>query len=456
MKKRILSVLTSTALALSITAVAAGANIQNFTDIQHSDWYYASVDYAVSKGLFQGTSETAFSPNESMTRGMLVTVLGRYADVNAKEFPSTFFADVEDHAYYAPYVAWASKNNIVNGTGNGNFSPDSPITREQLSTMLYNYAKHMGADATLQSRDKYYSFVDNYYTSVYAIEAMQWATAQGIVNGYDSKLEPQGTATRAQVATMFMNAQDVLKKQDVEHPSETTPKPTPIPTVSPTIKPTPEPTPPPTEEPWTPPVVVTDEIDKRPTGKSEVDQYGGYYDYDLANYIFDAVNDIREENGLPRTAYSLKVAEWADIRSCELWQINYTDNQWGSGHVRPDGASFSTVGEGLIGENGANNSNHYNRAYLNDDKVWMIDNLYIIEQDDGTATSVTKTIPLDEFIQEWGNGIASSWYHSDGHRQNQLDKGVKTSAVSVYIIGDNAYSIHLFDSKTVHILNLNS
>lgn len=452
MKKKLLSILLTAGLTFSITAAAANVSVQNFQDIKSSDWHYPSVTYAVSQGLFSGTSDTTFSPDAAMTRGMLVTVLGRYSKVNVSHFQGASFSDVPVGEYYAPYVKWASERSIVNGTGNGMFSPNASITREQLATMIYNYAKHVGADATLQSRDKYYTFIDNYNTSVYAVEAMQWATAQGIVNGNNAMLDPQGTATRAQVATIFMNAEDILQARDGDNNPLPTPGITPVPTVSPNIDPTPQPT----EEPWTPPVIVTDEIDKRPTGKSATDQYGGYYDYDLANYIFDAVNDIREENGLARTAYSLKVGEWSDIRSREVWQINYDDNQWGNPHVRPDGASFSTVGYKVIGENATFNNTKLPDPYMNENGEWVMDWGYTVEVGDGTAYTVYEALTIEEYIAKWGWSISSSWYHSEGHRKNQLNLNAQTSAVSAYVIDGYVYFIHLFDAENVHLLNRNA
>ena len=439
-------------LAMLLMPLTAMATSAAFTDIQPTDWHYNAVEYAVTNGLFNGTSDTTFSPDAPMTRAMFVTVLGRYSGVDAGSFQTTSFIDVSAGEYYVPYVAWASSNKIVSGTGDGKFSPNDAITREQLAAMLYNYVGYIGRDTAISDHMKFYAFTDNYDTSFYAFDAMRWCVSEDVINGYDSKLIPQGTATRAQVATIFMNADGILRTGS--NP-EFTPSVPPVQTDKPEVMPTMPPVQPETPE-IAPPVIVTDEIDKRPTGKSEIDQYGGYYDYDLASYIFDAVNDIRVENGLKKTAYSLKVGEWADIRSRELWQINYTDNQWGSGHVRPDGSSFATVGKNLIAENGAINPDFYEDVYINEDGEYVVDNIYSVKNDDGTASSVLETITLESFLEKWGKSVASGWYHSEGHRMNQLSHDAKTSAVSVYIIDGYVYFIHLFNAATVHIINLSS
>ena len=366
--------------------------VGTFTDIKPADWHYNAVEYAVTNALFNGTSDTTFSPDAPMTRAMFVTVLGRYDNIDADGFQTTSFSDVSAGKYYAPYVAWASSNKIVSGTGDGKFSPHDAISREQLAAMIYNYVGYIGRDTAISDHMKFYAFTDNYDTSFYAFDAMRWCVSEDVINGYNSKLTPQGTAKRAQVATIFMNADEILRTGSKP---EITPTAPPVHTEKPEV---------------IPPVIVTDEIDKRPTGKSEIDQYGGYYDYDLSNYIFDAVNDIREENGLTKTAYSLKVGEWADIRSRELWQINYTDNQWQTSHIRPDGSGIETVGIGLIGENAGKNSDFYQRVFYNenDDPICRA-TVNVIDHGDGTATSIYEDLPLEDYKKLWSEGAAMAW-----------------------------------------------
>ena len=140
-----------------------------------------------------------------MTRGMFVTVLGRLADAEGDEEQSAAqFSDVAANAYYAPYVAWAAENGIVSGTEPDRFDPDAPITREQMAALLYRYAQFQGndttaADAVIEQFSDYASVSD------YAVDAMNWAVENGLMNGTDnSMLAPLGNATRAEVATILM------------------------------------------------------------------------------------------------------------------------------------------------------------------------------------------------------------------------------------------------------------
>lgn len=216
MKKKVLSLLLSVMLVMSTISISASAASANqFTDVKSSDWHYSAVDYAVSSGLFSGTSETTFSPNQPMTRGMFVTVLGRKSGVDAAEYPSGNFNDVAPKQYYTPYVYWAAENEIVNGTGSGKFSPDSTITREQIAKILYSYAQKTKNDTSFTTT-KYFSFTDTSSVSSYAVEALQWATTHGIINGSDNKLNPKGAATRAQVAQIFMGAENILVNTEIE------------------------------------------------------------------------------------------------------------------------------------------------------------------------------------------------------------------------------------------------
>lgn len=205
MKKTIIAAICAATMSLTANAAA-------FTDVKSTDWFSPSVEYAVSNGLFNGTSSTEFSPKASMTRGMFVTVLGRLAKIDEAAYNGSAFDDVQISAYYAPYVKWASSKGIVSGTGGGKFSPNAPVTREQLAKMFYTYAASIGVDTDeVFTPDKYYDFTDYLSVSRYAANAMSWCVNTGVINGADGKLNPKGTATRAEVATMLMNAQDALK-----------------------------------------------------------------------------------------------------------------------------------------------------------------------------------------------------------------------------------------------------
>lgn len=197
-------------LASPLTASAAWAN--PFTDVKPGAWYYNAVEYVNTEGLFSGTSETTFSPDMAMTRGMFVTVLGKFADVNPDVYEAGSFTDVTSRDYYAPYVEWAAESGIVSGVGGGRFGPGNSITREQMAIMLYKYAKTAGADTSVDA-DKLLSFPDWLNTSEYAQQAMAWAVTHGVLSGSDGKLLPKGTATRAQTAQILYNAKDLLTNQ---------------------------------------------------------------------------------------------------------------------------------------------------------------------------------------------------------------------------------------------------
>ena len=178
---------------------------RKFTDVNTSKWYHEAVDYAVVNGLFAGTSDTTFSPNESMTRGMLVAVLWRLAGrPEAKTAAS--FQDVDARQYYAEAVAWAKEKGIVAGTSDTTFSPNAKVTREQMAAILYRYAKSCGVDVSKTADLK--NFPDAGKVSDYAKDAMAWAVANGIISGSleggKTYLEPTGNATRAQVASILM------------------------------------------------------------------------------------------------------------------------------------------------------------------------------------------------------------------------------------------------------------
>ena len=174
-----------------------------FTDVKTGDWFYEAVQYVYDKGMMTGVSADRFAPASTTTRGMIVTILYRLENEPAVsgELP---FTDVEAGAWYADAVAWAAANDIVNGTSATTFAPNSPITREQMATMLYRFAQYKGMDAvTLQ--EHLTGYPDGDQVSDYAIPAMNWAVGQGLIAGMENgTLVPQGSATRAQVATILM------------------------------------------------------------------------------------------------------------------------------------------------------------------------------------------------------------------------------------------------------------
>lgn len=171
-----------------------------FTDVSTSDWFYSDVMFVYENGLFSGTDSRSFSPNASMTRAMLVTVLYRL-EGEPVGTGSSSFSDVCSGSYYEKAVAWAAANGIVTGTGSTSFSPDAKVTREQLAAILYRYAQYKKLDTDAGA--KLDSFSDAGNVSGYASEALSWAVSEGLINGASGRLMPKGDATRAQVAAIL-------------------------------------------------------------------------------------------------------------------------------------------------------------------------------------------------------------------------------------------------------------
>lgn len=177
-----------------------------FTDVVAGTWYYGAAAYACNNGLFAGMTPTTFAPNATMTRAMLVSVLWRLAGEPAPKAPNTF-VDVPDGAWYTDAVTWAAENGVVSGIGGSRFDPSGFVTREQTAEILYNYAHSKGYDVS--ARADLTAFPDAGSVSGWAEEALSWANAAGLINGTvrdgQTILDPQGSASRAQVAMILMN-----------------------------------------------------------------------------------------------------------------------------------------------------------------------------------------------------------------------------------------------------------
>lgn len=173
-----------------------------FTDVNENDWFYENVAYVYEHGMMAGTSKTTFSPNVTTTRGMVVTVLYRLEGSPVLSNSSSF-SDVASGAYYQDAIAWAVANGITSGYGNGKFGPNDPITREQLATFLYRYAKYKGLDVSVGEDTNILSYNDALTISEYAFPAIQWLCGEGIMQGSDGNLMPAGNATRAQIAALL-------------------------------------------------------------------------------------------------------------------------------------------------------------------------------------------------------------------------------------------------------------
>jgi hypothetical protein len=174
--------------------------INPFGDISKGEWYYKAIRYAYSNGLVTGVTETAFAPQTSLTRAMLVTILHRNdgAPVGGGVLDAPPFIDVPTDAWYADAVAWASQSGVVSGIGDNKFAPDGAITREQFAAMLWRYAGEPAATGTLSG------YADAGEVSGWATDAVAWAVGTGLITGRTATtLAPGGTATRAEAATLL-------------------------------------------------------------------------------------------------------------------------------------------------------------------------------------------------------------------------------------------------------------
>ncbi len=178
-----------------------------FEDIGTNDWYVknGAIDFVYTLGLFEGTSDTTFSPNAAMTRAMFVTVLGRLSGVVVNNNITTRFDDVKKGMWYTGYVAWAADNKIVDGTSYFTFAPNAPITREQIAKIIVNYCD-FDPFFELIEVEKYQKFADDAKISSWAKEYVKACQMADVINGKSGNIfDPQGNATRAEVATILMN-----------------------------------------------------------------------------------------------------------------------------------------------------------------------------------------------------------------------------------------------------------
>ena len=174
-----------------------------YSDLTPTAWYHDGVHWALDNKVMNGMSATTFVPDGQTTRGQLVTMLWRMEGEPDPDYAATF-KDVPANAYYAKAVSWAAKNKIVTGYDAETFAPEDKLSREQLATILYRYAKYQGIDVTA-TEDALGSFKDAGQVHDWAEDALNWAVKVGIINGMSKdQLGPQGSATRAQVATMLM------------------------------------------------------------------------------------------------------------------------------------------------------------------------------------------------------------------------------------------------------------
>lgn len=226
----VVAVLCMTVLMLnSVFCAETPEEAALFTDVKQSDWFYEDVVYVKNKNLMNGTGEKTFSPVSPTTRGMLVTVLWRMEGSPVAE-TEVQFADVAPDAFYRSAVAWATEKGVAGGYSSASFGPEDAITREQMAAVFYRYAAYKKYDVS--GRAELEGFADAVQISDYAVEAMQWANAGGIITGTSAvTLEPKGKASRAQTAAILRRfdecvtaSAEVQEEKPAEEPVRT-PKP---------------------------------------------------------------------------------------------------------------------------------------------------------------------------------------------------------------------------------------
>ncbi len=191
-----------------VDAVKGTNTATAFKDVATSDWFYKNdaINFVYNTGLMSGVGNGKFAPDETLTRGMFVTILGRLSGAQVKN-TTTKFTDVKKSAYYSGYVAWAVKNGVVSGTSATTFAPNAAVTREQICTMIYRYCEY--ADITLEQSAKKVTFTDAKKISSYAKSAVVACQRSGLVNGEKTAagvaFRPKDTATRAEAATIIRN-----------------------------------------------------------------------------------------------------------------------------------------------------------------------------------------------------------------------------------------------------------
>ena len=201
--KKIMALFLSIVMVLGLLPASAFAanDTSAFSDVKTSAWYHEDVQYVSENGLMKGTGENLFSPDATTTRGMIVTILYR---LEGEPSPTGVcsFQDVASGKYYEKAITWAAENGIVSGFSADTFGPDQNITREQMAAILYRYATYKKYDVS--TAGDLSKFPDADKVSSYAVDAMKWANAAGLINGSnDGKLYPAGNATRAQVAAIL-------------------------------------------------------------------------------------------------------------------------------------------------------------------------------------------------------------------------------------------------------------
>lgn len=184
-------------------------NIKTFSDVKQDDWFYSDVMYVFDNKIMTGTSDGEFSPNTTLNRAMMITILHRI-DGDTSICEKDIFNDVEKNSWYENAVNWGYKNGIVKGTSENSFSPMDNLTREQLCVMLYNYTEHIGVETQYADIS---SYIDNETVSDWAKDAVSWAVSEKIITGKgNNSLAPKDSATRAEAAAVIRRYTEKFKK----------------------------------------------------------------------------------------------------------------------------------------------------------------------------------------------------------------------------------------------------
>lgn len=191
--------------------------VAGYSDVREDDWFADAVQYAKDKDLMNGTTDTRFSPSGLTTRGQLVAILWRLSDQPAPYAEEQPFPDVNPEKYYSTAITWAAEQNIVSGYPSGDFCPDKRISRQELAVILHHYCAACGISTWINEEDFVLAGYEDYLEiGGFAEEAMEWALALGLISGVsNTKLVPQGSATRAQTATVLQRfCRNILHMED--------------------------------------------------------------------------------------------------------------------------------------------------------------------------------------------------------------------------------------------------
>lgn len=195
--------------------VSASASVTRFVDVPAGAWYADAVEYVAANGLMDGVGGRCFAPNDALTRAMFVTVLGRLVQINEADYTSVSFTDVTPGSWYAPYVEWAAQQNIVNGMDSGRFEPNTPITREQMATIIARYVQSTGK--ALPTITDPVTLRDMNAVSDWARDGVELMRTTGIIAGDErGYFNPRGLATRAQAATVFMRLREASLRSQTQ------------------------------------------------------------------------------------------------------------------------------------------------------------------------------------------------------------------------------------------------